>query len=111
MGGEVHASRLGPGIRKGVPRDRLKRVARAAARMAVVHDQRRAALPDEPLRQLPDHCDGSGRGFDDGAGLGGCKAGRHGRSRHPLEAAVAPGHQQFLPPAGSGDELPDRERV
>ena len=65
MGGEVHLARIGEGIGEPVRLHRLKRVAQRRPFIAIIDDDRRAALPRDLLRQGIGDFRGCDRRFQD----------------------------------------------
>ena len=95
MGGEVSAPRRLPGIGESMAFDRLERVAGGGPRRAIVDDEQRAALGNDPAREQAGERDPGRRDFGRDTALA-------------VEATALDRHHELAP---RRIELRDRERI
>ena len=95
---------------------RLQRLAERGAIIAIIDDQRRAALPRQPRGQRADDANTRGRRFDNAAHrritqpFGNDRVG-HRLSRDRQKQRILTRHQPLPPIGRRADQLLDRQRI
>ena len=116
MRGEVHFARCGEDIDLFMRTDGLQRRPGARGEMAVIDQQRRAALDVDPPRQRLHQRRGGGRGFDDRADRRaalrfGHRRVERARPRNEGQIAVLDPDHPFAPAGFGPNQLPHRQCI